>query len=346
MAKSVKKASKPGAGKSHVPSSSSPPPPFKAPPIELKDSLLSTLDPSHIYLTHIDIHPTAFKRRVFTVPILMNTVIAFALIIRFYFAIPAYFSIFVSALGGQPDATVDVYHTTWTNLAFVIAKRAVMFMFDYAFFVLLVRWPWDFCFGSPGNPLQWRRSVGFRDQEIIVRKSRNWDQLLPEKWMTEDEATVKQKIMPAIDKTLLHKTGYLLLDQDWDLDYAAMVTAHTLVDAGTLPAITFVKLVLVHYPPAGGWIYWDVYAEDSPGREPGREKIMQFQQKLTAMGKEDLFFRWVEIVQYESTQPGGFTPERQGSAMAQAKKLFQEQGVDFEAFWKDVGGMEGIDEAA
>ena len=345
MARPAKKAVKPATSKSHA-TPSGPPPPFKVPPDKLKDSFLSTLEQDHIYLTHIDIHPAAFKRRVFSVPILMNIFITLLLLVRFYFALPAYFAIFVAAFGGPADATVDVYNTTWANLAWVVVKRGAMFMFDYAFFVLLVRWPWDFCFGSPGNPRQWRRSVGFRDQEIIVRKSRKWDRELPERWMTEDEETVKQKIMPAIDKTLLHKTGYLLLDQDWDLDYAAMVTAHDLVDAGTLPAVTFVKVVLIYYPLAGGWIYWDAYAEDEPAREPGREKIMQFQQKLTSMGKEDLFFRWVEIVQYWSTQSGGFTPERQRSAMAQAKELFEDQGVDFEAFWKEVGGMEGIEETA
>lgn len=67
------------------------------------------------------------------------------------------------------------------------------------------------------------------------------------------------------------------------------------------------------------------------------------------MGKENLFFRWIELIQYESSQPGGFTLQRQVSAMDKAKKLFQEQGVDFEAFIRSIGGVEsfpGFNQAA
>ena len=60
------------------------------------------------------------------------------------------------------------------------------------------------------------------------------------------------------------------------------------------------------------------------------------------MGKESLFFRWIEIVQYESSQPGGFTPERQVLAAEKAKQLFAENGVDFDEFIKSTGGLEGM----
>lgn len=60
------------------------------------------------------------------------------------------------------------------------------------------------------------------------------------------------------------------------------------------------------------------------------------------MGKESVFFRWIELIQYESTQPGGFTSERQASAMRQAKEMFENQGIDFEMFWREIGGMEGM----
>lgn len=60
------------------------------------------------------------------------------------------------------------------------------------------------------------------------------------------------------------------------------------------------------------------------------------------MGKENLFFRWIEIVQFESSQPGGFTQERQTRAVGQAKQAFKEQGVDFEEFVKSVGGMDAM----
>ena len=65
------------------------------------------------------------------------------------------------------------------------------------------------------------------------------------------------------------------------------------------------------------------------------------------MGKESLFFRWIELIQYESNQPGGFTAERQSQAVTKAKALFQEQDVDFDAFLTSIGGIEsfpGLDE--
>jgi hypothetical protein len=96
---------------------------------------------------------------------------------------------------------------------------------------------------------------------------------------------------------------------------------------------------------ADGWLIWRVEDEDTAEartRSAQSDQILAFKDKLTAMGKEDLFFRWVELIQYESTQPGGFTPERQRSAMLQAKELFEKENVDFARFWQEVGGMEGF----
>lgn len=58
------------------------------------------------------------------------------------------------------------------------------------------------------------------------------------------------------------------------------------------------------------------------------------------MGKEDLFYRWVELIQYESTRPGGFTQERQLEAGLKVQALFQEHGVDYIDFENSIGGME------
>jgi hypothetical protein len=57
------------------------------------------------------------------------------------------------------------------------------------------------------------------------------------------------------------------------------------------------------------------------------------------MGKDELFYRWVELIQYESTRPGGFTKERQLEAGAKVQSLFEEHGVNFEEFEKSVGGI-------
>jgi hypothetical protein len=148
-----------------------------------------------------------------------------------------------------------------------------------------------------------------------------------------------------------------MIDADWDLDFTAMIRAHRIIDARSVGGKKrredfelFLPSVLVYGGDSSGWLIWRVEeAADKndtaiPESElsPSQRKILSFQNKLTEMGKEDLFFRWVELVQFESTQPGGFTPERQRKAMADVKELFDKEGVDFEKFWGDVGGMEGI----
>ena len=88
----------------------------------------------------------------------------------------------------------------------------------------------------------------------------------------------------------------------------------------------------------------DEDSSEASGGSQQRDQILLFREKLAAMGKEDLFFRWVEIIQFESSQEGGFTLERQQSAMLQAKKLFEDGGVDFSSLWREVGGLEGFTE--
>jgi len=69
---------------------------------------------------------------------------------------------------------------------------------------------------------------------------------------------------------------------------------------------------------------------------------------LTVLGKENLFFRWIEIVQYESTQPGGLSGQRRIEVMDKARDIWQAQGIDFDDFVTTIGGIEefpGIDQA-
>ncbi|MCJ1361148.1 hypothetical protein MMC16_000245 [Acarospora aff. strigata] len=339
------KATKPAAP-------SEPAAPFSTPPSAL-DSFLKTLDKTHLYITHIDTHPWPFKRRIFTVPILMNVVIALLLAWRAYIAIPAYAVIALATLGHTNEAKVDVHDTAWGTLLRITVRRALMFLFDWALVRFIVPWPLEFFFGSPANPISWRRRVGFQDEEVIVRFSRKWDQDLPQGWLgRQDDSGAKlreqvfqERIMPAIDaKWVQAKTGYLMMDKNWDLDFAGMITAHNLLSSEKIQLDDFQKTVILYAEPHG-WLVWPVHRLDNNNnetQEAGRQKIVAFKDRLTAMGKENLFFRWIEIVQYESTQPGGFTPQRQKAAMAKAKETFEAQGVDFERFWRDVGGMEGM----
>jgi len=345
MAKLAPKRVVKGPSTAKTPTTSSPPAPFSLPP-KILQPFLETLDKSHIYITHVDSHPWTFKRRVFSVPILMNVVIALLLAWRAYLAIPAYVAIMLVTLGYSNQAKVDISNTDWVPLLWIIAKRALMFLSDWALFRFILPWPLNFFLASPANPISWRRTVGFQDKEIVVRVSRKWDKSLPPDWLEEQKGEggniFQERIMPAIDPAWVQaKTGYLMMDKSWDLGFAGMITAHQLVISGKASLENFQKTVIV-YSEHNGWLVWPVHKLDAGSNEAGRQKIVAFKDRLTAMGKENLFFRWIEIIQYESTQPGGFTPERQATAMAKAKELFESQGVDFERFWRDVGGMEGM----
>lgn len=133
-----------------------------------------------------------------------------------------------------------------------------------------------------------------------------------------------------------------MLNKEWDLDWRLMILATKMVDKKEMALEDFRTTVLVH-SNVFGWVTFEALdASGSVREEDGRKKIMAFKDELTALGKENLFFRWIELIQYESSQPGGFGPERQLEATAKAKELFESQGVDFDKFWAKIGGMEGM----
>ena len=334
---------------------STPPSPYSIPPPSLA-SFLSTLNPAHVYITHIDTHPWIFKRRIFIIPIVMNIVIAILLFFRLRSAVPTYVSIALATLGVDNDARVDYYGTPWPPLIRIALKRTAMFMLDFCLARFAVPWPVDF-FISSGNvvsPFEWRRKIGFQDREVVVRVSRIWDTMLPKNWLAEeadDDGTVyREHIMPGIDRAYVReKTGYLMLNKSWDLDFRSMVLAHSLVAAGECTTSDFEKTVIA-YSEDFGWLIWPVWRLDEGGgggaedsvQDEGRQKIVALKEKLTAMGKENLFFRWVELLQYETSQPGGFTEERQLETLRKAKKVFEDQGVDFDRLWDEIGGPRGM----
>lgn len=240
--------------------------------------------------------------------------------------------------------SIDTSAISWEEIGGHIFRRAGTFIVDYIILSLFLAWPIRFVRG----PVRWRYVVGFREREVIVRRSqKSWsEKLKPNKWIYEDEETVQKIVVPAVTPEKIQKSGLLLVDAHWDLDYEGMIRAHGLVDKTRkgegVPLDEFRTAVLVHTED-DGWLIWRVADEETDEeRKRQRDKIVLFKDKLTLMGKESLFFRWVELIQYESTQPGGFTPERQRSAMVQAKQMFENEGIDFSQFWREVGGMEGL----
>jgi hypothetical protein len=276
----------------------------------------------------------------------MNILITLGLFVRAYFALPVYFALLIATVGYASDAKVDVKQSDYGALLGITASRTMLLLGDYVLFSLLSWWPWNFLFGSKesryGSPWKWRWYLGFQDKEIIVRSSKKWDQSLVPNWTLDDELTLKYKIMPAVQKEKLTKSGFLLLDKDWDLDFAAMVAAHQLVAEGKLKLDDFEKAVVVYHQSTKSWMIWEIGREDLPKTTEQRDTLLKFKDKLTAMGHEDLFYRWVELVQYESTMPGGFTEGRQATAMREARRMFNEAGVDFAKFWMEIGGSQGM----
>ena len=327
-----------------------PPPPFTTAPPSLAP-FLENLDPAHVYITHIDTFPASFKKRIFTVPVILNLSIALLLSWRLYHAIPSYLALSATVIGYATPATVDTTRYTTNALLWIVAKRTLTMLFDFLLAKFIAPWPVTFFLEQPANPTLWRRRIGFRDAEIVVRESRNWgaEDLVQGSASKRGEESpfFKTRVLPAIDRHFVReKTGYLMMDRSWDLDFYAMVVATELVDAGTVEMREFGKSVFVHDEGSGGWLCWQVWKLDVEnggvvGEEENRKKIVVLKDRLTALGKEGLFFRWIEIVQYESGKEGEFTPKRQRETLEKVKEAFEEQGVDFEELIKDVGGLEG-----
>ncbi|KAJ6021371.1 hypothetical protein N7540_006875 [Penicillium herquei] len=340
--------STPTSSGSSTPSSASsgPIPPFIKVPSILQP-FVEPLAPEEVYLIHIDTTAPDLKWQTFLVPLVVNIVVALAIALRAYFGFFTYPALIQTVLGFDSPSAVNDSSASWTDKAQLTLRRTGMVFIDYVLVMQFLAWPINFVLG----PMRWRRAIGFRDREVIVRCSnRSWSKKLERnKWIRENEA-MRDKIVAAVTPERIGKTGYLLVDEDWNLDYSAMVCAHGLIDrikkGDGVQLDEFRTAVLVH-TDTDGWLIWRVGDENSPAgqqRTVQRDQILAFKDKLTAMGKEDLFFRWVELVQWESSQPGGFTPERQKAAMVQAQQMFNEENVDFSSFWDDLGGMQGIEE--
>jgi hypothetical protein len=332
----VKQVSK--ADDAPVKSKSSPPSPYTTPPPSLRP-FLETLNPKHIYITHIDTHPKNLKFRVFLMTAALNLAIAFGLIWRVLIIMPWYSQVLMAMWGYENERAIDIPRFGLFGVMNETTHRAFTFLVDFILIKVFVPWPLDFFVGY-GSPTTWRLGTGFQEKEIGVRRSRKWDQDLPKNWLSEssDGVIYKERVMPAIDRQWIStKTSYLMQDKSWDLDFAAMTIAQQFVKNGTNKLEDFQKTVIV-YSEDHGWIVWQVWKLDEGSQDEGRRKILELKEKLIALDKEDLFYRWIEVIQYETSQEGGFTEERQAKAMKAARDLFKSQGVDFDEIWKSIGG--------
>jgi hypothetical protein len=351
--------------KSSSSSKSKIPPPFEdAPPI-LKP-WLNTLPKSHLYLTHIDPAPSSLKRTIYTVPVLLNLGFIALILWRLSVTIPWYITLaqqLWTHRQSRLDSTLqDGVAAGVLTLIRTELRHFVTFAIDYALLSIVAPWPWSFFFEKGGNPVSWRLKCGFRERELIVRKSRGWgvEELLDGEKVGAESPFWRTRVLPYVALEKMSKTGYLMMDANWDLDFGAMTDGQLRLGKDIKEDDLNGKVFcwLEEGEDSGKWIVWDFRRElympktntgaATPSSGPtednveeGRRMIMKFRDKLTEMGKEDLFFRWVELIQYESSQPGGFTLERQEEAGQKVKQLFVDAGVDFEEFEKSTGIRDG-----
>lgn len=329
------------------------PAPYKQPP-EVLEPFIEGLEKKHIYITHIDTKPAAFKRKIFLVPIGLNIAVAACFVWRMYHILPWYFQVVASGFGHPNETTFPVQSSTWGEIAVEVGWRGLTMFIDFILIVFVWPWPVEFVAATAhGNPARWRWHVGFREKEIYVRRSRNWDSAILGRVKDNDSSdsgdflhgsddTSRRIIKAYVEKATSpmlqeQKTGYLLMNGDWNLDWDAMVHAHALVDAKKAAIEAFRNVVLIHHREHG-WLCYDTKTSASAFEDEKRRQVFAFRDALTAMGKEKLFYRWVEIVQFEATQPGGFGPEKQEAAAKQIRELFGKEDINFDELWKQTIG--------
>lgn len=317
--------------------------PFTKAPASL-EPFTERLDPAKVYLTHIDrLHPDA-KKQIFLIPVLLNGGIAVLLLWRIYTAVPMYWAILLTLLGYASAATVDTARTTRNEQLWILARRTLMFLVDFLLFRFVGPWPLTFFFERPANPVTWRWKLGFRQEEVVVRVSRSWgtEELMKGVKQGSGNAFFKTRIMPAIEKQNMRRTGYLLMDKSWDLDFELMTDAHTMASQSDAK-IKFdgIDHYVFAFLDGTGWLCWQWEMNDDIIEER-RKKVVLFKEKLTKMGKESLFWSWMEIIEDERDADGGFTPERQKKVASRVQSAFEKEGVDFEQVMGSVGGIEEL----
>ena len=316
-----------------------------APFTKAHDSLepfLNQLEESKVYITHIDRHPREYKQQIFLIPVLLNTAIAALLAWRVYVAAPQYLALTQTFAGYASSATVDTTTTTRKEQTWIVLRRGLMFIADYLVFRFVGTWPLTFFLEQPANPVTWRWKLGFQGKEVVVRVSRGWgrEELMKGVKQGEENPFFKTRILPAIERVFMQKTGYLMMGSSWDLEFELMLDAHTLVRQDKVGMEELDKLVVVHQDGTG-WLAWR-WETGKDVIEERRKKIVAFKERLTAMGKESLFWKWMEVVEDERDADGGFTPERQKKVAARVQREFEKAGVDFEEVSRSIGGLQEV----
>ncbi|RMZ77290.1 hypothetical protein DV737_g4462, partial [Chaetothyriales sp. CBS 132003] len=368
------------------PSGSALPEPF-TPAVSSLYPFLSTLPHDHVFLTHLDRTPTDLKRRVFLVPCLLNLLITIGLCVRIYYAVPTYIQQISAIFGYDSPYKVDVAQESTGSLIGTVFDRTFLLFADYALFSLLGSWPREFLFGSAASrfagPVEWRWTLGFRDVEVI-RKSSEKERTVP--WTSDEISTLKFKTGPAMAPSKLSKTGSLLLDKDYDLDFRAILDAHRLAVVNESSPSTSEErprlnlndidgCVFVYY--GAQWLIWRPNSDtntpggttgaarreakesattpqtDTQAQAPDDPKVERFKQALIDLKCRNVFYRWIEIVQFETSRPGRersgdarrgviIDEQQRRKALAELKMLLEAKGVSLDTVLTDIGGVQEL----
>lgn len=246
------------------------PAPFERAPDAI-EPFLNQLNPSQIYITHIDRHRAEYKKQIFTFAVLVNSTIAFLLAWRLYVAVPKYLALLRTMFGFVSNETVNTLTTTRNEQIWILLRRTGMMALDFLLFRFIGPWPLTFFLERPANPVTWRWTVRFLPEEVVVRVSRNWDgeDLMKGTKRGEQSPFFKTRIEPAIERRFMDKTAYLMMDGSWDLDFGLMQDAHVLLKEDKVKQQDLNGVVLAHQE-GSGWLSWK-FGNDSDGVDVGIE---------------------------------------------------------------------------
>ena len=339
-----------------------PPEPFKPVSSNLYP-LTECMPEDHVIVVHPEKTPAALRKQTFVVPVLLNSVLLIVLCHRIFYAVPIYLEQIITIMGFETAYTVHPKELPWADLLSVLGSRTMLLSFDYVLFGLLGRWPLEFLMGNKHGRYvgcaAWKWNIGFeRKTEIIVRRGRKWDtslfesdvhrlkQGLPGKsWSKEEELSVYNKATTALDRLTTSKSALSLLDKNWDLDYKAMVDATDFFDERKLSIDDIDHVVLVCW--GGRWYFWYPHKSTASNEldknvQQQDVKLEKFKKVLTDHKCDDVFYRWIEIVQYETAQPGGFTVLKKKEAEQELRKLLTRRKQDSDQIFNAVGGVHEI----
>ena len=160
---------------------------------------------------------------------------------------------------------------------------------------------------------------------------------------------MRERIAPAIDSEWMReRTGFMMMGRDYDLDLPAMLDAEQMIKKGDAKYDDFAKAIFI-YLDGAGWCMWRIEEAQTAGtqkpddeEQEARRRMELFRERVMALGKEHLFYRWIELIQFESQQPGGLTPARQEELVGKARDRFSKEGIDFDSLFSSVGGVDGF----